>query len=198
MKSPWGVQAKLMEISGQIPMGSSSEGVGANGDGPALLYAALTMEELSETLSALTRTLAVVDARADDRFLPDRSIDRSAQQASELLVGASRMMLSYSQSIRHLLKWTAEDGNRFVINPDAPKAALDELADGLTDTAVTLFGLCVATGLPVEKCYTEVQRSNLSKANPATGVIDKDPSGKWIKGSNYTPPDLSRILGGAE
>lgn len=194
MKSPWEVQAKLMEISGQIPMGSSSEGVGANGDGPTLLYAALTMEELSEALSALTLTLSVVDDRSCSRFLPDRS----AQLATDLLVGASNMMLSYSQSIRHLLKWTARDGHRFVINPTAPKEALNELADGLTDTAVTLFGLCVATGLPVEKCYSEVQRSNLSKANPDTGVIEKDQSGKWIKGSNYTPPDLSRILGTAE
>ena len=45
--------------------------------------------------------------------------------------------------------------------------------------------------------YVEVQTSNWSKTNPNTGVIDKTPDGKWIKGVNYRPPNLTAVLAAA-
>jgi hypothetical protein len=39
-----------------------------------------------------------------------------------------------------------------------------------------------------------VAESNLSKANPITGLIEKDASGKWIKGSQYQSPQIDAVL----
>ena len=66
--------------------------------------------------------------------------------------------------------------------------------DGVTDIAVTTAGMGLALGLPCGEGYAEVQRSNASKGNPVTGKIDKDDSGKWIKGPNYREPDLGQLL----
>lgn len=69
-----------------------------------------------------------------------------------------------------------------------------DLLDDSVDIAVTCAGLGLATGLPVRDAYATVAESNLSKRNPDTGVIDKHPDGKWIKGRNYRAPDLRKHL----
>jgi hypothetical protein len=68
------------------------------------------------------------------------------------------------------------------------------LADDTTDIAVVNAGFANASGIPGGACYVEVGTSNFSKANPETGRIDKDPSGKWIKGTDYQEPDLKAVL----
>lgn len=190
MKNPWETQATLMAISGQIEPHLLGET--PRTDGPTLLYAALTMEELSETVRALAKML-VVRPGADGH---DASTYLRA--TLEVLENAASQLTSNSESLRSLIKWSGAQGHKFTLNPDAPSEQVQELADGLTDTAVTLFGMGVSAGIPADACYEEVQRSNLSKANPDTGVIDKDPSGKWIKGRNYTKPNLAPILGFSE
>jgi hypothetical protein len=57
-----------------------------------------------------------------------------------------------------------------------------------------IAGLAASSGLPAAAGCVEVATSNLSKANPSTGVIDVDPSGKWIKGANYVAPNLGRVI----
>ena len=69
-----------------------------------------------------------------------------------------------------------------------------ELLDGTTDIAVVNCGLALACGLPGAGAYDEVVGSNLSKINPATGMIDKHPDGKWIKGIRYYKPDLRQVM----
>lgn len=181
-ESPWAVQERLMRISGQMP----AEGSGKQG--PVLLYAALTMEEMAETLVAL-QSLVVLNA-------PSRSpvVAQMDDVARETLRDVARSLDSASQTLRWLIKHSAPQDAVFELRTDMPRLKF-ELVDGMADTLVTLFGMCVASQLPVEQCYAEVQRSNLSKANPVTGLIDKDASGKWIKGEAYTPPNLASLLG---
>lgn len=193
MKNPWETQATLMEISGQIAPRPQWGGVNcALGEGPTLLYAALTMEELGETLLALSKMLVLVSSPG---------VDGSAaylRSAVDVLEYSASQLTDNSASVRSLIKWSGAAGHKLILDPNASSEKVQELADGLTDTAVTLFGMGVSAGIPADACYEEVQRSNLSKANPDTGVIEKDASGKWIKGSNYTKPNLASILGFTE
>ena len=62
-------------------------------------------------------------------------------------------------------------------------------ADAWADRAYVLFGDAVAAGLPTERLFNEVHRSNMTKD---CGPID---SGKAEKGLRYRPPELGRVLG---
>lgn len=70
------------------------------------------------------------------------------------------------------------------------------MADGTTDLMVTNAGFALALGLPGAALYEEVASSNLTKKNPQTGVIDKTPDGKWIKGAKYREPNIDKVLFG--
>jgi len=67
------------------------------------------------------------------------------------------------------------------------------VADDVTDLQVVVSGVAAACALPGDRLYEEVQRSNLSKAQE-DGSIARDPSGKWIKGPNYSAPNLRAVL----
>ena len=77
----------------------------------------------------------------------------------------------------------------------AKKGDLLEVADALGDMLYILCGTIVEHGLQhkIDAVFEEIQRSNMSKlgenGNP---VYRKD--GKVLKGSNYSPPDLEKIL----
>jgi hypothetical protein len=73
-----------------------------------------------------------------------------------------------------------------------------ELLDGTTDTMVVVAGMSITAGLPGPTAYVEVVGSNLSKANPDSGKIDLDLSGKWIKGRDFVKPDLTKVLANQE
>jgi phage-related minor tail protein len=78
----------------------------------------------------------------------------------------------------------------FVLSHDRVRALLHES----TDVMVVAAGFGLACGFPAAAAYEESVCSNLSKANPATGKIDKDASGKWIKGPEFFKPNFDRIL----
>lgn len=61
-------------------------------------------------------------------------------------------------------------------------------ADAWADRAYVLFGDAVVAGLPAEKLFAEVHRSNMTKEPDSAG------SGKAIKGASYDPPRLAEIL----
>ena len=68
-----------------------------------------------------------------------------------------------------------------------------EVADALTDLLYVVYGAGHAFGIDLDKCFAEVQRSNLSKLN-----IDGKPiyneNGKVMKGPNYSKPNLKQFL----
>ena len=70
---------------------------------------------------------------------------------------------------------------------------LVEVADSLTDILYVTYGAGIAFGIDLDKCFDEVQRSNMSKLGEDGKPIYND-KGKVMKGPNYFQPDLSKFI----
>ena len=70
---------------------------------------------------------------------------------------------------------------------------LKEVADALTDILYVTYGAGHAFGIDLDKCFDEVQNSNMSKLDENGKPIYNE-SGKVMKGSNYFKPDLSKFV----
>ena len=68
-----------------------------------------------------------------------------------------------------------------------------EVADALTDILYVTYGAGHAFGIDLDKCFDEVQNSNMSKLGK-DGIPIYNDSGKVMKGPNYFKPDLSKFL----
>ena len=70
---------------------------------------------------------------------------------------------------------------------------LKEVADALTDILYVTYGAGHSFGIDLDKCFDEVQKSNMSK-------LDKDGKpiynefGKVLKGPNYFEPNLNKFI----
>ena len=68
-----------------------------------------------------------------------------------------------------------------------------EVADALTDILYVTYGAGHAFGIDLDKCFDEVQNSNMSKLdNNGKPIYNND--GKVMKGPNYFKPDLSKFI----
>ena len=70
---------------------------------------------------------------------------------------------------------------------------LKEAVDALTDILYVTYGAGHAFGVNLDKCFDEVQRSNMSKLGKDGKPIYNE-SGKVMKGPDYFKPDLSKFL----
>jgi len=70
---------------------------------------------------------------------------------------------------------------------------MKEVADALTDILYVTYGAGHAFGVNLDKCFEEVQKSNMSKLG-ADGKPIYNESGKVMKGPNYFKPDLNKFL----
>ncbi len=70
---------------------------------------------------------------------------------------------------------------------------LTEIADSLTDILYVTYGAGIAFGIDLDKCFNEVQRSNMSKLGEDGKPIYNE-HGKVMKGPKYFKPDLSKFL----
>ena len=68
-----------------------------------------------------------------------------------------------------------------------------EVADALTDILYVTYGAGHAFGIDLDKCFEEVQNSNMSKLDE-NGKPIYNVSGKVMKGPNYFKPDLSKFV----
>jgi len=68
-----------------------------------------------------------------------------------------------------------------------------EVSDALTDILYVTYGAGHAFGINLDKCFNEVQKSNMSKLG-SDGKPIYNESGKVMKGPNYFKPDLSKFL----
>ena len=68
-----------------------------------------------------------------------------------------------------------------------------EVADALTDILYVTYGAGHAFGIDLDKCFDEVQNSNMSKLGENGEPIYNE-SGKVMKGPNYFKPDLSKFV----
>ena len=81
---------------------------------------------------------------------------------------------------------------------DELKEAMDnkdikEVADALTDILYVTYGAGHAFGVDLDKCFEEVQNSNMSKLGSDGKPIYND-KGKVMKGPNYFKPDLTKFV----
>ena len=70
---------------------------------------------------------------------------------------------------------------------------LTEVADALTDILYVTYGAGHAFGINLDKCFEEVQNSNMSKLDENGRPIYNE-SGKVMKGPNYFKPNLFKFL----
>ena len=70
---------------------------------------------------------------------------------------------------------------------------IKEVADALTDILYVTYGAGHAFGINLDKCFYEVQQSNMSKLGPNGKPIYNE-SGKVMKGPNYFKPDLNKFI----
>ena len=73
------------------------------------------------------------------------------------------------------------------------KKDLVEVADALTDILYVTYGAGHAFGLNLDKCFQEVQNSNMSKLDNNGRPLYNE-NGKVMKGPNYFKPDLKKII----
>ena len=81
---------------------------------------------------------------------------------------------------------------------DELKVALDkknlkEVADALTDILYVTYGAGHAFGIDLDKCFSEVQNSNMSKLDENGKPIYNE-NGKVMKGPNYFKPNLQKFI----
>ena len=70
---------------------------------------------------------------------------------------------------------------------------LKEVADALTDILYVTYGAGHAFGIDLDKCFEEVQNSNMSKLDKNGKPIYNE-AGKVMKGPNYFKPNLSKFI----
>ena len=73
------------------------------------------------------------------------------------------------------------------------KKDIQEVADALTDILYVTYGAGHAFGIDLDKCFQEVQNSNMSKLGQDGKPIYND-KGKVLKGPNYFKPNLTRFV----
>ena len=112
-------------------------------------------------------------------------------------------MKTFGQEVKNKPSFSTDKINKLRI--DLIKEELDELneamknkdllevADALTDILYVTYGAGHAFGIDLDKCFDEVQNSNMSKLdNNGKPIYNND--GKVIKGPNYFKPDLSKFI----
>ena len=70
---------------------------------------------------------------------------------------------------------------------------IKEVADALTDILYVTYGAGHAFGIDLDKCFSEVQNSNMSKLDDKGKPIYNE-NGKVMKGPNYFKPNLNKFI----
>ena len=70
---------------------------------------------------------------------------------------------------------------------------IKEVADALTDILYVTYGAGHAFGINLDKCFDEVQNSNMSKLDDNGKPIYNE-HGKVMKGPNYFKPNLNKFI----
>ena len=114
-----------------------------------------------------------------------------------------KFMTTFGQEVRTNPSFASEKINllRYELikeELDEFKVALEnnnllEVADALTDILYVTYGAGHAFGIDLDKCFEEVQNSNMSKLDKNGKPIYND-MGKVMKGENYFKPDLSKFI----
>ena len=112
-------------------------------------------------------------------------------------------MKTFGQEVKEKSSFSSDKINQLRVNLikeelEELKVAIDsknliEVADALTDILYVTYGAGHAFGINLDRCFDEVQQSNMSKLDDNGNPIYND-SGKVMKGPKYFKPDLSKFL----
>ena len=112
-------------------------------------------------------------------------------------------MKTFGQEVKDSASFSTEKINELRLNlikeeldelADAMKKRdLVEVADALTDILYVTYGAGHAFGINLDKCFAEVQNSNMSKLDNNGKPIYND-NGKVMKGPIYFKPDLKKYI----
>ena len=112
-------------------------------------------------------------------------------------------MKTFGQEVKTNSELSTEKINNLRINlineelEELKKAIEDkniiEVADALTDILYVAYGAGHAFGMNLDKCFDEVQKSNMSKLGDDGKPIYNE-NGKVMKGPKYFKPDLSKFI----
>ena len=112
-------------------------------------------------------------------------------------------MKTFEQEVKEKPSFSTDKTNQLRLNLikeelDELKDAMDnkdleEVADALTDILYVTYGAGHAFGINLDKCFDEVQNSNMSKIGKDNKPIFNE-FGKVMKGSNYFKPNLSKFI----
>ena len=112
-------------------------------------------------------------------------------------------MKTFGQEVKNKPSFSSDKINQLRISLikeelDELKEAMDsknllEVADALTDLLYVTYGAGHAFGIDLDKCFEEVQNSNMSKLDNDGKPIYNE-KGKVMKGPNYFKPDLNKFV----
>jgi predicted HAD superfamily Cof-like phosphohydrolase len=112
-------------------------------------------------------------------------------------------MKTFGQEVKNKPSFSTDKINKLRLDLikeelDELKEAMDnkdllEVADALTDILYVTYGAGHAFGINLDKCFEEVQNSNMSKLDENGKPIYND-AGKVMKGPNYFKPNLSKFV----
>ena len=112
-------------------------------------------------------------------------------------------MKTFGQEVKDKPSFSTDKINKLRIDLikeefDELKEAIDkkdllEVSDALTDILYVTYGAGHAFGIDLDKCFDEVQNSNMSKLDENGKPIYNE-SGKVMKGSSYFKPNLSKFI----
>ncbi len=113
------------------------------------------------------------------KFVPDQLLESPAIPSIEI------------QKLRSkLIDEELEETLYALVNDD-----LAQIADGIADSIVVLIGTALAYGIPLQRVWDEVHRSNMAKLQP-DGSVKRRSDGKVLKPDNWTPPQIEEIING--
>ena len=114
-----------------------------------------------------------------------------------------KFMKTFGQEVKNKPSFSSDKINQLRISLikeelDELKEAMDsknllEVADALTDLLYVTYGAGHAFGIDLDKCFEEVQNSNMSKLGEDGKPIYNE-NGKVMKGPNYFKPNLNQFL----
>ena len=112
-------------------------------------------------------------------------------------------MKTFGQEVKNKPSFSSDKINQLRISLikeelDELKEAMDsknllEVADALTDLLYVTYGAGHAFGIDLDKCFEEVQNSNMSKLGDDGKPIYNE-FGKVMKGPNYFKPNLIKYI----
>ena len=114
-----------------------------------------------------------------------------------------KFMKTFGQEVKNKASLSSENINNLRINlieeelnefkEAVSKKDLKEVADALTDILYVTYGAGHAFGINLDKCFEEVQKSNMSKlGNDGEPIYNEH--GKVMKGPKYFKPNLKKFL----